>query len=115
MQRRSFLSGVVGILVALATAVPGTTHAEPTHCLWRASNATNHVYLQGSVHLLKKSHYPLPDAIEKAYGESAVLVLEADLSAAQDPALQMAILRKGMLEGGERRTARVIGRPWRTA
>jgi len=90
---------MVGALVALGAASPGVIHAESTHCLWRASNGANHVYLQGSVHLLKKSHYPLPEALEKAYADSSVLVLEADLSAAQDPALQMALLQKGMLEG----------------
>lgn len=70
-----------------------------THCLWRVGNATNHVYLAGSVHLLKKSHYPLPEAIEAAYADSDVLVLEADLSVAQDHEKQMAILKEGMLQG----------------
>ncbi len=100
MRRRCVPGWLGGVLLALVAGLPWTTRAGSTHCLWRISNATNHVYLQGSVHLLKKSHYPLPDAIEKAYAAAAVLVLEADLSGAQDPAQQMAILKKGMLEGG---------------
>ncbi len=90
---------MVLVLVVVCTTTVGKAADQDTHCLWRASNATNHVYLQGSVHLLKKRHYPLADAIEMAYADSAVLVLEADLSAAQDPAQQMAMLKKGMLEG----------------
>ncbi len=101
IRRRYFLGLVAGALAALATMVPRSACADSaTHCLWQVSNATNHIYLQGSVHLLKKSHYPLPDVIQNAYTDSAVLVLEADLSAAQDPAQQMAMLQKGMLEGG---------------
>ncbi|MBL7076913.1 MAG: TraB/GumN family protein [Kiritimatiellae bacterium] len=96
MQRRLF---IISVVLSLAALVPWAVADTATHCLWRISKDANHIYLQGSVHLLKKSHYPLPDAIENAYADSAVLVLEADLSAAQDPAQQMALLKAGMLEG----------------
>lgn len=99
MHRRHFIAGVIGVLLVLVAGAPQIARAETKHCLWRASSGANHVYLQGSVHLLKKSHYPLPDALEDAYASSAVLVLEADLSAAQDPAQQMVLMKKGMLEG----------------
>jgi uncharacterized protein YbaP (TraB family) len=99
MQRRCFIGLFAAALAAMATLVARPACAAGAkHCLWRVSNGKNHAYLQGSVHLLKKSHYPLPQAIENAYADSAVLVLEADLSAAQDPAQQMALLKQGMLE-----------------
>ena len=82
----------------LAFAV--TAGAEPErHCLWRVTDGTNHVYLQGSVHLLRKEHYPLPGPIEQAYTEADVLVLESDLGVAEDPVQQMKLLTRGMLEG----------------
>jgi uncharacterized protein YbaP (TraB family) len=90
------------MVVAILTAwipLPATAGDAATHCLWRISDWANHVYLQGSVHLLKTSNYPLPTPIEDAYRDSDVLVLEADLSAAQDPVQQLAMLQKGMLEG----------------
>jgi len=100
-RRRRALAGIVGVIVLAVAWLPGAAPAAEaaTHCLWRISTATNHVYLQGSVHLLKKSHYPLPEPLEAAYRDSTVLVLEADLSAANDPALQLAMLQKGMCEG----------------
>ena len=104
MRRRQFLLSLV-VVVWLPSAVTAAEAAK--HCLWRISSATNHFYLQGSVHLLKKSHYPLPEPIEAAYRESSVLVLEADLSAAHDPALQLAMPQKGMLPLFKRRDLRL--------
>ena len=98
MRRRGFVAGGLAALTVVVAGLPGRVAAGDTHSLWRVSDATHHVYLQGSVHLLKKSNYPLPAVIEAAYADSAVLVLEADLAAAHDPATQMAMMRKGMLK-----------------
>ena len=34
----------------------------------------------GSIHLLKKEHYPLPDIIEDAYDLANAIILETDIS-----------------------------------
>ena len=97
MMRRQFFLTLLAFAWLLAATVSAADRGK--HCLWRISNATNHVYLQGSVHLLKKSHYPLPEAINAAYRDASVLVLEADLSAATDMTLQLTIQQKGRFEG----------------
>jgi uncharacterized protein YbaP (TraB family) len=48
--------------------------------LWEASSLTNRVYLYGTVHAGKASWYPLPRAVEDAFADSAVLVVEADIT-----------------------------------
>lgn len=48
--------------------------------LWEVSSATNKVYLFGTVHVGKRSFYPLPDVIESAFKSSAKLVVEADIT-----------------------------------
>ena len=48
--------------------------------LWEATSLTNHVYLFGTVHAGRPEWYPLPAAVERAYADSKVLVVEADIT-----------------------------------
>ena len=48
--------------------------------LWEVSSLTNRVYLYGTVHAGKVSWYPLPGAVEEAFADSKVLVVEADIT-----------------------------------
>jgi hypothetical protein len=48
--------------------------------LWEVTGVKNRVYLYGTVHAGKAEWYPLPSAIEKAFIDSKVLVVEADIS-----------------------------------
>jgi uncharacterized protein len=56
--------------------------------LWRISKGDSQLYVGGTVHLLGKSDYPLPDEYEQAFREADVLVLEADLDALSNPKAQ---------------------------
>lgn len=48
--------------------------------LWKVQSKTNTIYLLGSIHYLKKEMYPLDEKIEKAFKESDVLAVEADVT-----------------------------------
>ena len=75
---RSFtraLALLVLVVPALA-AMPATA----VSYLWEASSLTNRVYLFGTVHAGKRDWYPLPRAVEEAFDESRVLVVEADIT-----------------------------------
>ena len=48
--------------------------------LWKIQSKMNTVYVLGSLHVFKKDLYPLRDAIENAFGQSDVLVVEADVN-----------------------------------
>lgn len=50
--------------------------------LWKVEDTKtkNYSYILGSIHLGKKSMYPLSDFVENAYKESSSLVLEIDIS-----------------------------------
>jgi uncharacterized protein YbaP (TraB family) len=48
--------------------------------LWEVKSATNTVYLFGTIHVGKRSFYPLPDAVEKALANSKMVVVEADIT-----------------------------------
>ena len=48
--------------------------------LWEVRSVTNVMYLYGTVHAGKKEWYPLPTAVEDAFADSKVLVVEADVA-----------------------------------
>jgi uncharacterized protein YbaP (TraB family) len=47
--------------------------------LWKVQSKTNTVYVLGSIHYLKKEMYPLDEKIEKAFDQSNILGVEANI------------------------------------
>jgi uncharacterized protein YbaP (TraB family) len=47
--------------------------------LWKVQSKTNTVYVLGSIHYLKKEVYPLDEKIEKAFDQSNILAVEANV------------------------------------
>lgn len=55
------------------------------HPLWVIQTPHNKVYFLGSVHILDKETYPLPEVMENAYKESPIIVFEINLDEMVDP------------------------------
>lgn len=70
------LARFVLALAALAAALPACA----VSYLWEVSSLTNRIYLFGTVHAGMASWYPLPGAVEQAFEDSPVLVVEADIT-----------------------------------
>ena len=64
----------------LAVAIAASLPARADSYLWEVSSLTNHVYLFGTVHAGRPEWYPLPVAVQNAYADSTVLVVEADIT-----------------------------------
>ncbi|MGD8417487.1 MAG: TraB/GumN family protein [Pseudomonadales bacterium] len=79
--------------------IPSGRH--PLH-LWRIDGPRATVYLAGSVHILKPSLYPLPEAYESAFAASDKLVVEVNLAAHDPLELQRKTLRYASLPAGVR-------------
>ena len=67
---------VAAAILALAGALPALAQQ---NYLWEVASPSNRVYLYGTVHAGKKEWYPLNRAVEDAFTESRVLVVEADI------------------------------------
>jgi uncharacterized protein len=76
------LRSITRALALLALVVPALAAmpAAAVSYLWEVSSLTNRVYLFGTVHAGKKEWYPLPRAVEEAFDDSRVLVVEADIT-----------------------------------
>jgi len=57
-------------------------------------------FLLGSLHLLTSQYYPLPEAIERAFKQSTVLIEEVDLDEMTNPAVAFPLLGKSMFMDG---------------
>ena len=68
--------------------------------LWRISKGKNELIIGGTIHLLSKSDYPLPDEFEQAFREVDLLVLEADLAELSKPKAQAQLLQNLMYTDG---------------
>ena len=78
-------SGVFLLLVLILSLVgqwiflKETLGQEEKSFLWQVRNGRTTVYLLGSLHFLKKEHYPLSSRIEKAFEEAHSLIVEANI------------------------------------
>ncbi len=69
------------ITLLMFAFITSTTHAGSS--VWKISSADKALYLGGTVHMLRKSDYPLPLQYERAYAEADKLVFETDLAQLQ--------------------------------
>ncbi|NOX89712.1 MAG: TraB/GumN family protein [Calditrichaeota bacterium] len=70
--------------------------AQQKHSLWQITGGRNQVYLLGSVHLLDKDQYPLPEVFDKAFDQSEIIVFEVNLDSADLPEVQRKFINKGL-------------------
>lgn len=77
MYLTPFLSRLRWVIAFVAFAV-GCAHAQ--NFLWEVTSLANRAYLFGTIHAGQKDWYPLPRAVEDAFADAQVLVVEADIS-----------------------------------
>lgn len=87
----------ISIYLFLITAITSSA----SNCLWKVTSENSTLYLQGSIHALKAEAYPLDPAIEKAYAESDILVLETDIAEMRSTKTQQRILACAQLPPGQ--------------
>jgi len=70
---------MIRFLFAAALALASFAAAAQNNYLWEISSLSNRIYLYGTVHAGKKDWFPLPTAVEQAFDDSQILVVEADI------------------------------------
>jgi uncharacterized protein YbaP (TraB family) len=84
-----------GLLILIVAVMPALSSAGSHTFLFRLEHEGVNTYLLGSVHMLKKEHYPLPEVITEAFDKSEVLGVEADLLNIDQFGLQSKIMKIG--------------------
>lgn len=95
------MSKVASLILLLIVCWPAAADSQ-THpvTLWRAEGIRNTVYLLGSIHLLREQDHPLPTAIDRAYADADVLIMELDMDDIDSAAAQQLFRQKGVLDDG---------------
>ncbi len=76
-------------------------HAENDRAFfWQVTSKQATVYLMGSIHFADKSFYPLRQEIEAAFQRSDALVVELDISKADDRVYNQLLAQRGMYKNG---------------
>ena len=89
-------------LIALATIILALiSTANAASPVWRVSKGSTHLYIGGTVHLLSKKDYPLPQAFEKAYNDSQVICFEVDISKINTIEFAQKLMVKNMYLGDD--------------
>ena len=89
---------IIAILgLVFQAGAEGKANTGKKHFLWKVSSDTNTLYILGSLHLLTKENYPLPEAFENAYEDSEVLVFEVDPGTLNTPESVRMMLSKATL------------------
>jgi uncharacterized protein len=70
--------------------------------LWKVSDADNSLYLLGSIHLLKKSDYPLSADIDAALDDAEHVMFEVDLAALRSAEAGTAFVKYAMFADGRK-------------
>jgi uncharacterized protein len=95
MQNKFLRScGALLLLIAACAQAQDKEQAPPAgkSFLWEVSTITSRLYLFGTMHAGKATFYPLPPAVEKAFAESTVLTVEADVLDANAAAKSVGIM-----------------------
>jgi len=61
--------------------------------VWLVESARNHLFLAGTIHVLRASDHPLPTAFETAYKQSQILTFETDIGETKTPAFQQQVIK----------------------
>ena len=69
--------------------------------VWKISRGGNTLFLGGSVHILRDTDYPLPDEFDRAFSQSAMLVLETDLEQMADENVTQYLMSNIFLPGNQ--------------
>ena len=88
------------LLLCLVAGAPRAEDAGHPLTLWRVDGAANSVYLLGSIHLLRAEDYPLPRAIDAAYADAEVVIMELDMDDLDPVRTQAAFNQAGVITDG---------------
>lgn len=84
----------------LALLILYSPHCFSETFLWRVSNGEHSLFIGGTVHVLRKTDFPLPAAFDDAFDQSTKLIFETDIAATEDPVFSQQMMQRLMYSDG---------------
>lgn len=102
MKRYLVFFGIMLVIAGFSScASSAAAKAETGSSVWKVSKNGQTLFLGGSIHILREQDFPLPEEFDRAFEESAALILEADVSQAVDESTAAAIAALMLLPEGQ--------------
>ncbi|RBP37352.1 hypothetical protein DES53_11490 [Roseimicrobium gellanilyticum] len=79
---------------------PAKGHAGPSS-VWRVEKGGKHIYVGGTIHLLRDKDHPLPQVFDQAYADSSKLIFELPPDADEDGAIMARMREMGAYGEGD--------------
>lgn len=92
----SGLSASLGILLMLF-CVPGFAQSS----VWQISKNNTFLYIGGTVHVLQKDDYPLPEEFSRAFNNAGKVIFETDMAEARSPAFSQKMMQQMQYPPGQ--------------
>jgi hypothetical protein len=107
MLAANYINKLLLLLLALSGSALAA-NGEHLLPLWKIDGQHNHIYLLGSIHLLRAQDHPIPSAIYDAYNDAETLIMELDMDDVDPVATQRMTLELGLIQD-DRTLADLLG------
>ena len=103
-KKLKFITAIVisVLLPLLFISTPFAETKKEKSFIWSFESGNNTIYLLGSIHVLNKASYPLPEEVEHIYNCCGRVVFETDLDSMNGSSLQAKMMRRGMYPDGQK-------------
>jgi uncharacterized protein YbaP (TraB family) len=102
MKRIITLFAVVLFVVGLFSCRSSPpTPVQSGSSVWKISKNDNSLFLGGSIHVLRAKDFPLPKEFDRAFSQSKMLVLEADIEQMENDEITQYLSNQMFLPGGQ--------------
>jgi uncharacterized protein YbaP (TraB family) len=92
---------IVILSIRFFYCAPSPASGKPGSSVWQISKDGNSLFLGGSIHILRDKDFPLPEVFDRAFKQSAMLVLETDIEQMADENVVQYLMTKIFLPGDE--------------
>lgn len=115
MTFRSLLSSFLALLAlpACGQSPESSAQAAAPGSVWVVESPTTRMYLCGTIHLLRRSDYPLPRVYEQAYADSQRLVFELPPGDARESQLAAKMQAAGSYAEGQALSDTIKEETWK--
>ena len=99
MKRLRVIISFLFISTGLFFCATSPVAAQTGSSVWKISKNGSTLFLGGSVHVLRKTDFPLPAGYNNAFSQSAILVLETDVEKMAEPEMVQYLMSRMILSG----------------
>ena len=96
-----FLFLFVVVFTGVSSLAPARVYGQSGSSVWKISKDGNTVFLGGSIHILRNEDFPLPEEFNRAFEESSILVLEANIDELSEPGVLQYLMQRMILPEGK--------------